>query len=223
MGGDSQTTESTSKQRTKINPKLRRAGEGVLAAALQSASMPYAPNRGVTIAAFSPQEKAAFRGANVAASAFGLPTAGLMDLGPTQKASAGGIRGYSTGDIYDRMVGRSTDKDFRQQRQAILDSFGSVAEGLMARSRRPVGGRGGRGNADYLGTEAQMGSPYFGMGEGMAGGNRPNLFTQSKMRFQTPRQVYGTNDPKLIRQFERQLGPKDRRMMRRRFGFNGSA
>ena len=90
-------------QSTQIDPALTMAGRDVLDLAAAGAAMPYAPNRGVQFAAFTPQQEAAMRGANVAAEAFGLPSAGDSSGMPAAQTSASGIRGFSTGTDFDQM------------------------------------------------------------------------------------------------------------------------
>ena len=57
------------------------------------ASQGFQPDRGVTIADFTPQQKASFEGSDLAAAAFGMPTAAPTG-GPTAEASASGIMGF---------------------------------------------------------------------------------------------------------------------------------
>ena len=51
-------------------------------------------NEGVTIADFTPQQKAAFASTDAAAAAFGAPTGGAPASAPVAEASASGIMGF---------------------------------------------------------------------------------------------------------------------------------
>ena len=53
----------------------------------------YQPNRGVTIADFTPQQKAAMASTDAAAAAFGAPRAEADTGGPVAERSASGILG----------------------------------------------------------------------------------------------------------------------------------
>ena len=71
-------------------------GEGV-------ATIGYVPYYGPEVAAFTPMQDAAFANANAAASAYGLapPTGTGM---PAATTFNGGVRGYSSGGLYDQAV-----------------------------------------------------------------------------------------------------------------------
>lgn len=120
--------ETTS--RVELPESLERGSEEVIAAAMRSAALPYSPNRGVTIAAMAPQQRAAMTGANNAAAAFGLPTGDANYL-PTPTTGAGGVKGYSTGALYDQMLGQSTTSAQRALRDAILRSYGTASQNIL--------------------------------------------------------------------------------------------
>lgn len=119
-------------QTTKIDPRLEEGAVQTLAAALRSASVPYSPNRGVTIAAFSPQQKAAMMGANAAAGAFGLPTGEVGSTLPQEVMGAGGAMGYSTSDLYDQNRGLSLTPEEEAQRAMIQKSYADAADSIQA-------------------------------------------------------------------------------------------
>lgn len=96
----------TSEQSTSINPEVAKAAAKNYAMAQDVAKLGYQPNRGVTIAGFTPQQQAAMSGNVQAASAFGLPTAAPMSGIPPTQTSATGIQGYSTGAEYDDMLSK---------------------------------------------------------------------------------------------------------------------
>lgn len=124
MGGGKGGSQT---QTIKLPKSLEEGSTEVLAAGLRSAALPYSPNRGVTIAAFSPQQQAAMEGANSAAGAFGLPM-GQGQYMPPAEVGAGGVKGYSTGDLYDQNVARSMTPAEQAARNALLLSYANSAE-----------------------------------------------------------------------------------------------
>ena len=97
----------TSKKTSEINENLANIAANNYAMAQDIARLGYQPNRGVTVAAFTPQQEAAMRGTNAAATAFGLPSVADPMAGmPAPETSAGGVRGYSSGADYDQMLAR---------------------------------------------------------------------------------------------------------------------
>jgi hypothetical protein len=105
----------------RIDPRLADASAKVLERAEAASKIPYSPNRGVTIAAFTPQQKAAMANASDAAEAFGMEGGAAPNM-PKTETSATGIRGYSTGKEYDDMVAKSLSPEL----QAAINSFFSV-------------------------------------------------------------------------------------------------
>lgn len=137
--GGTQTTE------VRIDPRLEAASAAAAAGALQSAGLDYVPNRGVTISSFTPQQLAAFEGANTAANAYGLPTGGVSvaDSMPTPEANSMGILGYSTGGAYDEALAASMTQEQMQERQDILDYYSQSGQDVAnMRPRAPA--RGGK-------------------------------------------------------------------------------
>jgi hypothetical protein len=97
MSGGGKGGSTTTK--VDIPDALKKAAKDNLKQAKQVSQLPYAPNFGPTVAAFTPQQQAAFDTANVGSSAFGLPTGDSSPLpAPT---TAGGFKGYSTEPIYN--------------------------------------------------------------------------------------------------------------------------
>ena len=160
MGGGGKGGSQTTTTKVELPATLERGAEGVLSGALQAASLGYRPNRGVTIAGFSPQQMAAFSGANDAASAFGLPSApqgqspGGGYLPPTQ-TGAGGVQGYSTGALLDQNVAASMTEEDLQARAEVLAQFARDAAGVRAK---------GSGGPDIMQT------PYYLSGDQVAQG-----------------------------------------------------
>jgi len=157
--GSTQTTE------VKLPEELQQGAVGTLGAALQSASLPYAPNRGVTIAGFSPQQEAAFQGANAASSAFGLGT-GAGGYMPQQEIGAGGVKGYSTGALYDQNVERSMSEADQLRRSRLLENYGTIGDTIL--SGKTLGGVNLWGTQD--GTGATSGSAGKAAPQGGGGG-----------------------------------------------------
>ena len=63
----------------------------------------YVPYFGPDVAAFTPQQEAAFAGTQQLAGAFGTPTA--MDMGvPAPQTFAGGVRGYSSAPMFEEAM-----------------------------------------------------------------------------------------------------------------------
>ena len=89
-----------------IDPSLTAAARDALDFAAAGAAVPFSPNRGVTIADFTPQQKAAMQTSNVAANAFGLPTAATTGM-PAAQTSATGITGFSSAAEFDSMKNKS--------------------------------------------------------------------------------------------------------------------
>ena len=80
----------------------------------------YVPYYGPDVAAFSPQQEAAFAGTQQLAGAFGTPT--TMDMGvPAPQTFAGGVRGYSSAPMFEQAqfeLGRR-----RPAQKAFIDSL----------------------------------------------------------------------------------------------------
>lgn len=95
--GGSQTTK------VEIPKWLESAAQKNMARADEIAQLGYTPYYGPDVAAFTPAQEAAFANAASAANAFGMaaPTASNM---PTPETFAGGIRGYSSGSLYDQAL-----------------------------------------------------------------------------------------------------------------------
>lgn len=112
----------TSTSETKINEDVSKAASQNWQLAQNIAKLGYQPNRGVTIAAFTPQQEAAMRGTNTAANAFGMGMAGdpLANM-PQAETSASGIRGYSTGADYDQMISR-LPPEYRAQMEQLFQT-----------------------------------------------------------------------------------------------------
>ena len=127
MGGKS----STQKVVTELPESLEAGAAGTLGAALQSASLPYSPNRGVTIAGVAPQQEAAMQGSNMMASALGLPIGDTQGYLPQTETGAGGFQGYSTGGLYDQTVNRSVTPEAQIARENVLKNYGLIGTNIL--------------------------------------------------------------------------------------------
>ena len=124
MGGSGKGGQTTTETRVRLDPRIEQGGAEALGAAFRSASLPFVPNRGVTLAGFSPQQLAAFQGANEAASAFGLPSvSNAFDYLPTPQQNSEGIYGYSPSASYDFNLNASMSPNDVAMRNALLDSY----------------------------------------------------------------------------------------------------
>jgi len=133
MGGGKGGSQTTT---VKLPEELEQGSVGTLGAALQSASLPYAANRGVTIADFAPQQYAAMRNAESGAGAFGFaqsdPSAQYL---PPALLGAGGARGFSTGALYDQNVNVSMTEDDLARREALLQNYGLIGDKVLSGKR----------------------------------------------------------------------------------------
>jgi len=153
-GGKGGTTNTT--QSVEIDPRLAEGSANAIAGALSSAGLDYSPNRGESIAAFSPQQMAAFKGANDAAGAYGLPTGGGTNLvQPTTNAM--GIQGYSTGSIFDQMRDLSVSPEQQAERQSILDYY-SRSGNLLAGQTEAGGFGEAKGTSPTTGAATSVAS-----------------------------------------------------------------
>jgi hypothetical protein len=109
-----------------IPEELKKGSIAALSGAMQSASLPYSPNRGITQAAFAPGQMDAFRSTDDAANAFGMRSSGLGNYLPAAQRDAGGIMGYSSGKQYDQMLNSSTTAATRRKHDDILRGYGDA-------------------------------------------------------------------------------------------------
>ena len=112
--GGSQTTE------VKIPEWLEEAQKLGVQRADQVSKIGYTPYYGPDVAAFAPQQIAAMHGSNQAAAAFGMPTA-AVNVPPAQDFG-NGIRGYSSGGLYDQALAELKRRNPAQY-QAITGMF----------------------------------------------------------------------------------------------------
>lgn len=115
-------SKKSSKSTTKVElpPELQAASQDGLNYAAATALIPSLPNRGMTTAAFTPQQIAAMRGTNAAARAFGLPTGDIELPGQRMETTVGGVKGYTAAPIYDDTMRKSIPRQLRQSIDALF-------------------------------------------------------------------------------------------------------
>src|SRR4029078_6320821 len=85
------------------------------------AALPYMPNFGAQVAAYTPAQKAAYAGVQDAASAFGMPHTGTSDADmglPTEITNSDGTKGYGTRAAYENSMSNLTPA-----MRAMLNTF----------------------------------------------------------------------------------------------------
>lgn len=102
MAGGGSSTQSTT---IEIPEWLQAAAQANLARANQTSQIGFTPYYGPDVAAMTPLQEAAIANTNMGASAFGLggtpsPMAGM----PAVQTFANGMRGYSSGSLYDQAL-----------------------------------------------------------------------------------------------------------------------
>tara|TARA_R110000803_G_scaffold41248_8_gene88768 strand:+ start:530 stop:967 length:438 start_codon:yes stop_codon:yes gene_type:complete len=134
MGGGK---SSKQENKVEIDPRLEKASLGTLGGALSSASLDYQPNRGVTVAAFAPQQMAAMQGSNQMADALGLGSAPMTSYLPRAQDAGNGIMGYGSGGIYDQTLAASTTAASRRKQSDILRNYGQLGAQLTREAMPP--------------------------------------------------------------------------------------
>lgn len=137
-GGDKTTTT-----KVELDPAIKKAAMENLDVADEVAALGYTPYTGNTVAAFSPQQMAAMKGVDQAASAFGMPSAvnwqqsggrmsepnkmsskdiytALTGL-PPPTTDAAGVRGYSALPIYNEAVNNIPAAQLAAIRSFVMD------------------------------------------------------------------------------------------------------
>lgn len=124
-GGKSSTTETENKQ--EVDKDLVKDYGKLTDAGAELATMRTQPNRNVTVADFTPAQKAAFENTQGAGSAFGMATPAASGM-PTATASANGIMGFSTAPEHDAAVAALPD-DYKK----AMESFYNTLKGVTAK------------------------------------------------------------------------------------------
>lgn len=114
----------TSEQETvqTVDPQLARETHGLLNLFRLIGSAGYQPNRGVTMAGFTPKQEATFDMGDAAASAFGFDVPDRSPM-PATTTSAMGIEGYRPAIEYDANV-RALPPQYRAIMRQFLNQFG---------------------------------------------------------------------------------------------------
>lgn len=110
------------------------------------AQIPYAPNLGLTTAAFTPQQQAAFQGTQSAAGAFGMPQA--SGTGLPQAQTVGGFSGYSTAPLYNQSISMMPDATRQALERTLANPWGdnALADEPTSRQSGKGGGSSSRGS-----------------------------------------------------------------------------
>jgi hypothetical protein len=148
MGGGGKGGSQTTTTKMELDPRLERGAAAAIAGGLSAASLPFRPANAVSIAAFTPQQQAAFQGADAASSAFGLGSANA-NATPTPVMSGSGIMGYNTFGDYQRIRAASMPQEEQAKQQGILDYFASEGQAIKNMNYRmdgvsSAGGGGGK-------------------------------------------------------------------------------
>jgi len=116
--GGSQTTET----KTEIPKWLEEASKAAIARSQAAANIGYVPYSGPQVAAFTPMQNDAFKGMNMAASAYGLPTSQGNGM-PKPTTYADGTQGYSSMPLYQQALAQLQQTN-PQQYAALTAMFG---------------------------------------------------------------------------------------------------
>lgn len=116
---------------------LETAGRENLARAQDISTLGYRPYYGPDVAALTPMQEAAMQSTGMAAEAFGLPNALGNQVVPEAETFAGGVRGYSSGSLYDQAVAELAARNPGQY-EAIANMFIDPQTGEMANQPAPA-------------------------------------------------------------------------------------
>ena len=123
-------------QTTSIPPWLEDAIRANMAQAQQVGQLGYVPYYGPDVAAMTPMQTAAGSGIGSAAAAFGMPGGDMTGMQgmPQPQTFAGGMRGYSSGPMFNQSLNQ-----LRQQRPGqyggIMGMFMNPRTGQMPKAR----------------------------------------------------------------------------------------
>jgi hypothetical protein len=95
---------------------IQAPAERNLASAEAAKAIGYMPYYGPSVAALSPQQQNAMQASNSAMQAFGLAPRGQPYSSgvPAPQTFAGGVQGYSSGDLFDQAVAELAARDPEQ-------------------------------------------------------------------------------------------------------------
>lgn len=118
MSGGGKGGKSTTE--VKIPEWLESAAQESLGRGQAVANLGYTPYYGPDVAAMTPMQAAAGQGISSAAGAFGLPGGGMtgMEGMPAPQTFAGGVQGYSSGNLFDQSV-----NELRRRRPGQYDAM----------------------------------------------------------------------------------------------------
>lgn len=115
-GSTTQTTQQT------IPDYLKEPIKRNIARAEEISKIGYVPYYGPEVAAMTPMQEAAMMGTGTAAQAYGIPNAMGNQIAPEPETFAGGVRGYSSGSLYDQAVAELQERRPGQY-DAIMNQF----------------------------------------------------------------------------------------------------
>lgn len=118
-------------QTTEIPQYLQDASKSAINRAEGIANMGYVPYYGPDVAAATGQQIASWKGANQAASAFGMPTAAI-DL-PKSQTFKGGVEGYSSGGLYDQAV-----RELKAKKPGLAKEYQALISGGAGQAAAPA-------------------------------------------------------------------------------------
>lgn len=146
MGGSSST------QSTQIPNYLTDANKLAISRINQIYEAGRMPFTGIDVVAINPAERAAMDQANMAATAFGMPTAAADPFSGMEMLESGGLRGYSSYPIYladmKRLKEQRPDQYAALARQSGFDPITGQALAPPAPAYRGGGGGGGYSGGD---------------------------------------------------------------------------
>lgn len=160
-GGGGKGGSTTSK--VEIPKWLEDAAQQNLARADMISTIGYTPQYGPDVAALTPMQEAAMANTNAGASAFGMGAAPGTGM-PAPQEFAGGVRGYSSGSLYDQALAELAARmpgQYAALREPFRDPItGAMPIGPYGRAAapasapttpvtQPMGGGGGGGGSSY--------------------------------------------------------------------------
>ena len=128
----------TQETKQEIDPQVAANSEANMGLARMLASLGFQPYGGTDVAAFTPQQEASFDASNMAAGAFGMPTAfNWRDSMPTPTESESGIMGYNTQDMMKKEIG---DERYGELTDFLAQFAEQASQKPKAKKRSSSGG-----------------------------------------------------------------------------------
>lgn len=194
MGGGGRNTTEVA-----VPAWLEDAAKRNLAKADTLSQIGYAPYYGPDVAAMTPMQMAAMRGTDVAASAFGMPTADPMSGMPTAE-DYGGMSAYSSGDMYDQALAeleRRMPGQFAALRAPFIDPVTGAQPGSPYGSSYAMGGAGGSASASVPVSPSRGGGGRDSYGPTTSGSGRSTT-SMATLGAYLPGGIYTRNPDSLV-------------------------